>query len=357
MKTQFLPELRPVLIGSLPYQDHEKALAQVIAHTPEIPLWVQLPSWPWEQMIPQFIHGMPGLRTEDDRMFIDLGDDAFDEELLAFYEAYLFATEAGGDLAELGFALIPETAGGFFTLVDYLKSPSIPPVAVKGQVTGPITFGTGVKDEKGRSIFYNEQARDAVVKFLALNARWQIQTLSASGYPVIMFIDEPALAGFGSSELISISKEEIIAGLGEVVTAIHAEEGIAGIHVCANTDWDLVLASGVDIVDFDAYLYFDRFILYPDQIKTFIDNGGILAWGIVPTGDPAHIERETPESLADRWRKQARQVVDLGINMETLMAQSLITPSCGTGSMSIDHAEKVLKLTMDLSHQLRNEPQ
>lgn len=356
MKTQFKPELRPVLIGSLPYLDHKKALAQVIAHTPEIPLWVQLPNRPREQMIPQFLHGMPGLRTEDDRMFIALSDDAFDTELLTFYEAYLSATGTGGDLAELGFALTPETAGGFFTLVDYLKAPSIPPVAVKGQVTGPITFGTGVKDEKDRSIFYDEQARDAAVKLLALNARWQIQTLAASGYPVIIFIDEPALAGFGSSELISISREDIITCLGEVVTAIHAEGGIAGIHVCANTDWDLVLTSGVDIVDFDAYLYFDRFILYPDQIKTFVDNGGILAWGIVPTGDPTHIDRETPDTLADRWRKQARQVVDLGIDMETLTAQSLITPSCGTGSISIDHAEKVLKLTRDLSDQLRNKP-
>ncbi len=354
MKMTFQPELRPTLIGSLPYKDHQKALAQVIAHTPEIPLWVQLPVYPMEQMIPQFLLSMPGFRAEDDRMFIALGDDTFDAELLSFYEAYLTATEAGGDLAELGFALTPETAGGFFALVDYLKAPTIPPVAVKGQVTGPITFGTGVKDENGRSIFYDEQARDAAIKLLALNARWQIQTLAAYGHPVIIFIDEPALAGFGSSELISISKEEIIACLDEVITAIHDEGGIAGIHICANTDWDMVLTSGVDIVDFDAYQYFDRFILYPDQIKTFIEAGGILGWGIVPTGDPAHIDRETPDTLADRWHNQARQIVDLGINMATLTSQSLITPSCGTGSMSIDHAEKVLKLTKDLSNQLRN---
>ncbi|MEA3230570.1 MAG: hypothetical protein U9Q05_02300, partial [Thermodesulfobacteriota bacterium] len=137
------------------------------------------------------------------------------------------------------------------------------------------------------------------------------------------------------------------------ITAIHAAGGLAGIHVCANTDWSLVLASGVDIVNFDAYLYFDRFILYPDQIKTFIEAGGILAWGIVPTGDPAHIERETTDTLADRWRQQARQVEKLGIDMDTLTAQSLITPSCGVGSLSIDHAEKVLRLTQGLSDRLR----
>lgn len=353
MPIRFKPELRPVLIGSLPYRDHDEALAQVITHTPEIPVWVQLPANPQEQMIPQFLPGMPGLRTEKNRMFIALGEDTFDTDLLAFYETYLSVTEADGDLAESGFALTPKAAGGFFTLVEYLKAPSTPLIAVKGQVTGPITFGTGVKDENGRSIFYDDQARDAAIKLLSLKAGWQVRELALGAWPVIIFIDEPALAGFGSSELISISKEEIITCLEEVVTAIHTAGGLAGIHVCANTDWSLVLASGVDIVNFDAYLYFDRFILYPDQIKTFIETGGILAWGIVPTGDPAHIERETTDTLADRWRQQARQVVNLGIDMEILTAQSLITPSCGAGSLSIDHAEKVLKLTQSLSDRLR----
>jgi hypothetical protein len=103
---------------------------------------------------------------------------------------------------------------------------------------------------------------------------------------VIIFIDEPALAGFGSSELISISKEEILACLREVVDAIHTDGGLAGIHVCANTDWSLVLESGADIVNFDAYAYFDRFILYGDPIREFLAAGGMLAWGIVPTLEP-----------------------------------------------------------------------
>ena len=353
MPIRFKSELRPVLIGSFPYRDHDQALAQIIAHTPEIPVWAQLPAIPQEQMIPQFLPGMPGLRTEENRMFIALGEDTFNTELLAFYEAYLSIMEADGDMAESEFALTPAAAGGFFTLVDYLKAPSTPPEAVKGQITGPITFGTGVKDENGRSIFYDDQARDAAIKLLSLKARWQVRQLSMGAWPVIIFIDEPALAGFGSSELISISKEEIIACLEEVIKAIHAAGGLAGIHVCANTDWSLVLTSGVNIVNFDAYLYFDRFILYPDQIKIFIETGGVLAWGIVPTGDQAHIERETTDSLADRWRQQARQVVNLGIDMEILATQSLITPSCGVGSLSIDHAGKVLSLTRSLSDRLR----
>ncbi len=356
MVSPFKPELRPSLIGSLPYKDHAEALAQVIAHTPDIPIWAQLPTNPNEQMIPQFLPGMPGLRIEKDRMFIARNDPSFDAELLSFYEAYLAITEGNGDAAEFGLSLTPDIAGGFFALVDYLKSPSTTPIAVKGQVTGPITFGTGVKDENGRPIFYDEQTRDAANKLLAVKAHWQVHKLAGGAWPVIIFIDEPALAGFGSSELISISREETIASLAEVVTAIHAAGGLAGIHVCANTDWSLVLASGVDIVNFDAYLYFDRFILFPDEIKSFIDGGGVLAWGIVPTGDPAYIEKETSEALSNRWRIYARQMMALGIERNILIDQSMITPSCGIGSLSVEHAEKVLRMTKNLSARLRSEP-
>jgi hypothetical protein len=184
------------------------------------------------------------------------------------------------------FALTEATGKGVAALLDTLGRIKTPPVAVKGQVTGPVTFCTGVKDQDGRAIFYNETLRDAAVKRLALNARWQIRTFSGPGCPVIIFIDEPALAGFGSSELISISKEEILACLREVVDAIHTDGGLAGIHVCANTDWSLVLESGADIVNFDAYAYFDRFILYGDPDQGFLAAGGMLAWGIVPTLEP-----------------------------------------------------------------------
>jgi len=61
------------------------------------------------------------------------------------------------------------------------------------------------------------------------------------------------LQGTGSSGLISISREEILICLDEMIEAVHTEGGLAGIHVCANTDWSLILDSSVDIVNFDAF--------------------------------------------------------------------------------------------------------
>lgn len=353
MGETFRPGGLPVLIGSLPLDDHEEAARLVFSHTPEIPLWVQLPVYPKEGMIAQFMPGLPGLRAVGDRQCIDASADDFSTALAAFYEDYLAVTDGSADLDGSRFALAPDMARGFYVFMDHVAALKTPPAALKGQVTGPITFTTAVKDQAGRAVFYDETIRDAAVKLLAENARWQVRRLSSFGRPVILFIDEPALAGFGSSEFISISKADVVDAIGEVADAIHAEGGLAGIHVCANTEWDLIMDTPVDIINFDAYTYFDRFILYDKALRRFLEDGRIIAWGIVPTSDI--IADETEDSLVSRWEAQAAQVEALGFDRKRILSQTLITPSCGTGSLSRDHAVRVLELTRAVSRRLRGD--
>lgn len=353
MSTNFRSHCLPVLIGSLPVYDHAEGVRLVFKNTPEIPLWVQLPAYKEEGMIAQFQPGLPGLKIEKDKSFIDTSGPSFDDDLLEFYEDYMAVKEGNTALEDSRFALTKDTAKGFFSFLDQLRALSHPPVAVKGQISGPITFGLGLTDQNGKAVFYNEQLRDAAVKLLAQKARWQVRNLSKFGCPVIIFFDEPALAGFGSSAFITISREEVVTCFEEVIEAVHEEGGLAGIHVCANADWSLLLESATDIISFDAYSYFDKLILYPDLVKRFVQSGGILAWGIVPTLNSDDIEKETTDSLVARWEEQARAIQAMGIDKSTIRAQTLITPSCGTGSLSLDHAKKVLVLTRQVSDIIR----
>lgn len=343
----------PVLIGSLPMDDHTEAVKLVFSYTPEIPLWVQLPVYKEEGMIAQFLSGLPGLMIEKERACIDTSAGGFGEDLLKFYEDYIAVVEGGSDLSGSRFALTKDGAAGFFEFTKQLKVVSVPLVAVKGQITGPVTFCTGMNDQNGKAIFYDEQIRDAAVKLLALKARWQVRELSKFGVPAIIFFDEPALAGFGSSAFISITKDEVAKCFNEVIEAVHSEGGLAGIHVCANTDWSLVLGSSADIVSFDAYSFFDRFILYSDHIRKFVESGRILAWGIVPTSKTEDVEKETVDSLVIKWEDKVRELESLGFDRSKILAQSLITPSCGTGSLSLENAKKVLRLTREVSDMLR----
>lgn len=349
----FQPDCRALLIGSLPLTDHLEAQDLVLQYTPEIPLWVQLPAYREEGMLAQFLPGMPGLTVTDEKTFIDTASNRFEEELLAFYEDYMAVSENAAPLGGSRFALTPETAKGFFAFMEVLKTAGDSLAALKGQITGPITFTTGVTDQQGRAIYYNEQVRDATIKLIAMKARWQVRNMAVLGKPTILFFDEPSLTGFGSSAFISISKEDVLVCFEEVIEAVHEEGGLAGIHVCGNTDWSLALESSVDVISFDAYTYFDRFILYPDLIRRFMAAGRLLAWGIVPSLNTEHIDKETAASLTADWYEKAGEIEALGIDRKVIFAQSFITPSCGTGSLSRHHAEKVLELTRAVSNNIR----
>ena len=353
MTTTLQPGCRAMLIGSQPVSEHKEAADLVSTYASEIPNWAQLPVFKQEGMVSQFESGLPGLIHVADKTFADTAGDHFDQEMVAFFEEYLAIAEQVKTLEESRFVLTPELAKGFFALQDALAEPPNNLFAVKGQITGPITFCMAMKDQDGRAIFYNDALRDAANKLLALKAAWQIKQLSKYGVPVIIFIDEPSLAGFGSSEFISVSKEDIAASLHEVTDTIHAHGGLAGVHVCANTDWSLLLAPEVDIVNFDAYGYFDKFILYADQIKTYLVQGGCLAWGLVPTLQPDEVAAITEDSLWQLWQTQMDQVGAAGIDIERLKRQTFITPSCGTGSLPVALSRKVLELTNALSLKIR----
>jgi methionine synthase II (cobalamin-independent) len=213
---------------------------------------------------------------------------------------------------------------------------------------------TGITDADKKLGYYNPDFRDIVVKGIAMKAAWQVAYLKeAYDVPVLLFIDEPALAGLGSSSFISISLDDIAQDLAEVIEAIHKNGGLAGVHVCANTDWNILLNSEIDILSFDAYSFFDKFITCKKLIHAFLERGSLIAWGIIPTSDPEHIQQETCDSLVTRWEGQADLLSGGDWNIGSLLKQTIITPSCGTGSLSPELAKRVLQLTKEVSTTLR----
>jgi hypothetical protein len=351
----------PVLIGSLPLDNHETALDWIFQTTPEIPLWPQLPSNPRERMLPQFAEGIPCIVEQNPsdpqgRISFDISSPDFEGAMLSFYEDYLAAIGDPDSLSDSRFATGRERAAGLYLLADRLRALSAAGTvrAAKGQVTGPFTMLTGIKDSEGRAGYFDATIRDMVIKAIAVKAAWQTRLLRDScGKPVLLFIDEPALAGLGSSAFISVSAEEIRDMINETVTAVHLAEGLAGIHVCANTDWETLLGSDIDILSFDAYGYFDRIAPLGRDINAFLDRGGILAWGGVPTSNEEDIRTETAASLCNLWERQMDVLITPKRGKEEILRQTLVTPSCGTGSLAPETARRVLELTRDVSAALR----
>ncbi|UCG12430.1 MAG: hypothetical protein JSU72_18365 [Deltaproteobacteria bacterium] len=352
---KWLPCGAATLIGSLPHRDRRKAIGLVFEEMREIPVWPQLSPYPLEQMMAQYNEGLPGLVCENNRTWFVTSGSSFEQELLHFYEEYLAVTEGELPLSKSRFRFGDDTGKTFFSFLERLSRQQPAPNSVKGQITGPFTLLSGLRDAEDRLSLYDPRLRDTVVKSLALKARWQAELLDRFSDPPLIFIDEPGLAGFGSSAFISVSATEVRDMLEEVASHIHEASALAGIHVCANTDWSLFFGSSLDLINFDAYNYFDRFILYRSDLLSFIERGGVVAWGIVPTMEEDDIKRENVDSLASRCLQQLKRVAGEEIPLATVFRQSLITPSCGCGTLSEALAEKVIHLTRGVSERLRQE--
>ncbi|MGK5091912.1 hypothetical protein WDW89_07825 [Deltaproteobacteria bacterium TL4] len=341
-------------IGSMPFDDPDYAVSVSLSKLYESPIWPQLPKLGLhEQMEIQYSEGLPCIVIDQEkkRMYFDTTGD-YSEALAAFYEPYMLAMdpdEGTGDCSSM--AISSEFSKGIYALESQLKKAGQKRPFVKVQTTGACSFALTIVDENKRAIYYNEEFRDVVVKALAMKCRWQIQKFQPYAEKIICFIDEPILSAFGSSTYISVKREDVIALLSEMVEAIHADKGLAGTHCCGNTEWSILIDAGVDIVNFDAFEYGETIAMYADSVKPFLQSGGMLAWGVVPTSTA--IREQTVASLEAHFEKMMDNLASKGINKQLIAEQAIITPACGTGSLNPADAERVFDLTMALSKAMR----
>jgi hypothetical protein len=329
----------PTAIGSMPQADPKEACSVVAKYLPDLPAWPQLPKRSHlENMYAQFSEGFPGLVLEGDKIYVERSAE-FDSQLEQLYNA---ASEDNPD----DYGISAEYAAG---LHAFLALKERHPGMVKGQVTGPISWGLCVTDREQRGILYDDLLAEALAKFLRLKAIWQERFLSQISPNTVIFVDEPYLTSLGTA-FVAIPNEQVSTLLEEVFSGI---EGLKGVHCCGSTDWSLLLKSSTDILSFDTYNYADSLSCYPAEVKAFIERGGSIAWGIVPNEEEV-LAGESVASLHDRLGEAMAPFTREGVPFKRLVAQGLLTPSCTLASLSPEAGVRALELLAELSAKVRS---
>ncbi len=326
-------------IGSLPHLDPSCACQLAARSLPQAPFWPQLPKRDFrEGMYIQYSEGLPGARLDQERrkMYFQTDPEQLAPEILAFTDSIM------EDRVD-DFAVGPEYSGGLHCFLaggDQLVTQEA--VFVKGHITGPTSYGLTVTDQKNRPIIYDALVFELIVQGIMMKARWQVRRLKQLHPEVVLFIDEPYLASFGSA-FIAVDRDQVVGNLSLVVGAIQAEGARVGVHCCGNTDWTLLMDAGVNIVNFDAVRYCESLSLYPERLTEFLEAGGQLAWGITPTS--SQIRTETADTVVRRFWDGVRMIAGRGVSRELLLKEVLVTPSCGAGSLETAEAEQILQVT------------
>jgi len=311
-------------VGSLPHRNASQAAASVLRCLPDLPAAPQLPARSaYEQMIAQSLRGVAGVAV-DGAGHVRV-DGAFDAA--AAYDVNL---DAEGD-------------AGLLAFVDVAASAPRPPRRVKAQLTGPLTLGTalaraGVPPDAAFAF----GARASRVRARAIEALFEA---ALPGTPLVLFFDEPALV-LWRDERAPLDRELATDILS---TALASLACVGGVHVCGAGDLRMALAAGPHVVHLDVdALCFDDSI----SLCRFIDGGGWVAWGAVPTHGPIG-EHPAPlwKNLLDVWCELTRR----GCDAVRLRTQALVAPACGLAGHGVSQAERAMLLARELGNRVHDQ--
>lgn len=187
------------------------------------------------------------------------------------------------------------------------------PRVIKVQMVGPTTLIAWGE--------FGEPAR--VLDWLHRRARDTLQAVRVAGHDALFVIDEPGL----------VTSPPI--GLPGLVQVLRQEGARVGLHCCGNTDWGAVLDLGLDYVSLDARLSLDALLEQGPRWRRFVEGGGALILGIIPTSPGATCE---VGELCDSVEASLRATTP---DFEVLLARSLVSPACGLGLHSVAEAERI----------------
>lgn len=320
-------------IGSLPFVDLKESIEFIKKNFKDIPFLPQLPKLNFrEDMNIQMIENMPGIKLKGRKIIFSYSE----EEISNTYQKV--------EEDDLEYFKISKDYGiGMYELLNT----QIDGIFLKGQLSGPITFLSTVKDIEGKSLIFNEIFEDIFIKVIGMKGLWIAQKIKEKKKIPIIFYDEPVMSSFGSA-FFPIEKNRIINIFSELIKFLKERDNniLLGIHCCGNTDWNIFLNLNIDILSFDAFSYFENFFIYWNDIKNFLQNGKIIAFGIVPSSDD--IENINFEQIKEKLYKIFKYFEDKEYKNEEIKRQFIYTPSCGMAYTKEKNTYKIVEYLLSL---------
>jgi hypothetical protein len=321
----------------MPHRDVERALRWALSL--DIPFWPQLPKLSYyEDMYVQASEHFPGILVDLEKRTLRFSLEKFIDEF----------EETMGHFQEAEYFDISETYSVVYH--RFLQMDLSGRAAIRGQLEGPISFGMNVLDQNGRPILFDDSVRPFMLEVMAKRVNVQLHRLLRLNANAFMYIDEPGLQ-FLFSALSGYGDQAAKKDLENFFSLIERPRGI---HLCGNPDWDFLLNLDLDILSLDVYTNGEIFASYAPSIKKFLDRGGVLSFGIVPTNfepfakeDGASLERR----LIGIWNLLQQR----GIDLEFLLSRSLLSPAtcCLVNPDGEKTVEEAFRAVHELSVRLR----
>jgi hypothetical protein len=182
---------------------------------------------------------------------------------------------------------------------------------------------------------------EVLIEYLTLHALWQCSRLSALGKPVVFFIDEPSMGHFDPVKY-GHTWEEVQGWFDRILGPLQEMGVLTGYHLCGKGPFRWALRSSAECVHLDAYRFLDDLKDDAHDLQHFLEQGGWLGFGIVPTAMSGGTFPEAA-SLVERWMAFNYAMGRLGVDPELMASRSFFSTSCGLGGGSQAVAEEAAR--------------
>lgn len=221
---------------------------------------------------------------------------------------------------------------------------------------GPFSLMYSIRNVDCLQSLTDRILRKFFVQLYILKALWFINKIQAISYdtkPIIIF-EEPFLNKFSNIKRQNENVESylLVDLYAKIFDKIHKNGGFVGIQCFEKCDWKIPLDSGVDIISFDAYHNPHNLIIISAYIQKFLQDGGIINWGIVPMDSADVITKMNSELAYDRFTKTVDVLVDKGIDRSLVYNNSLVSVVGDIYKLPLLFSEKALLLASKIAAKL-----
>lgn len=323
-------------IGGLPHRDATSAVVHSLRNV-EMPAIPRLPRRsPAEEVIAQAMVGMRGVTIGQ---YGSVSVDPSQVDAMA-----PLVTDLSND-AFVGFRSFVEQAPDRLGR-DYDGW-------VKWQFVGPVTLGLSLT----RAGVPTSEAFSSAVRAVRTRVQALLDVVEGAlpNCTQLVFIEEPGFGEVARPEF-PIAADTAIDLVSGALAAVErtsltpvSARAVSGLHCCGLADIPSQLATGPAVLSLPVHL---DVVAAAGYLIRFLESGGYVAWGVVPTSAPISASADRP------WRRLCAlwcELVRCGADPVRLRNQALVTAECGLSAHSQVVAQRVHTIVAEVGRRVRDQ--
>lgn len=340
--TKYLP------VGMLPYDNLKHTVGMVAKLYKEFPYIAFLPNMSLEDNIQnRTFKNTPGIIYNDSKISFNIGTQEYSKAMSLLNKAYNLPTPENLE----PFAFNSIFLEKYFQIINKFQCPN-----ACINILGPFTVSLILKSAAREQILADKSYRKLFVQSICVKALWVMEKMKqyCSDTVPVVILEEPEFYKFGK---LKNEYGEDSGNIGmnlfeRVIDKLKSHGAIVGVQCMDKCDWSIPIRAGVDLISYDAYNNPNNLAIIPDILTKFLQRGGMINWGIVPTLSDSMVKGLSVDYLHQRLLTTFDGVILSGVPADLLYNSALVSLNGDINHLTVMFAEKAAMLATQLGSRL-----